>query len=296
MTRSRFPVRLTLKGLEDDSTRYGIIRKAHYEYTFRNLKRGEYQAFGKFADGSEGETDKVRLSRRGSITVYVVGSDLTGNRAPAGPPFKRLASAATGISVLTSPVSLSPAVQSRLPAFLRVSARLSVNTPPVAISPFVKERLRGCIVSNIDGRIRDEIGIPAFSDFVQDVLEDNLSDSELVYGLLRWYQDIGRLRATIDDCDPSLILELRAASRISEEREQIVVTGQVVNIRASGSLDAVVLTQVEIGQELRVDSSTFASLSINQKEAIQQGNGWLPIFLPSSDEQGYIYSQYTRPQ
>lgn len=195
--------------------------------------------------------------------------------------------------------------------------RILEPTPPRAVqpspgtqgrrlSPAVEAKLKQCLQENI----KSLLGIPSLTELVQNLTEDEESlntDFQLLVRSL--YKQVQQLRKTITDCDPSLIRELLATEDNTDEQERdlfqdlfqnqsqnscgatVIVTGELVNVRATPSLESEIIGQVLYGTWLAVDVEMFSYLSEEEKFAAIAGEGWYPVILPDG-RRGYIYSRY----
>jgi hypothetical protein len=155
-------------------------------------------------------------------------------------------------------------------------------------------------------------GIPTLSSLLASLSPEIEPAGEFERELILAYTRVQQLRAVLEDCDLELIQEILAAreevaasdpsvqnamggisERASTPPSQITVfvVGKLVNIRAGPSLNHTILEQVPYGTILIIDQATLASLPPSEKNFIEQGSGWLPIFLPDG-RRGYIYSLY----
>lgn len=170
------------------------------------------------------------------------------------------------------------------------------------LSPQVEKRLRDCLQKNIESLL----GVPSLTELVESLTEDEESlNTEFQVQVRTLYKRVQQLRKTITECDPSLIRELLEADRADEQEQNqnqiqpqceatAIVIGELVNVRASPSLNSEVIGQVLYGTCVQVDIETFAYFSEQQRLAATTGEGWYPIVLPDG-RRGYIYSRYVTP-
>ncbi len=171
------------------------------------------------------------------------------------------------------------------------------------LSPEVEKRLRDCLKAKIENLI----GVPELSDLVESLMnEDESSISETQRQIRLLYKQVQQLYKTISDCDLSLIQELLAADQADEQEQfqdrlqnrsycgtTVTVVGEMVNVRASPSLEGEVIGQVLYGTCLQIDIEIFAFFSAQDQAAATTGTGWYPIILPDG-RRGYIHSRYVR--
>ncbi|QYO66949.1 SH3 domain-containing protein [Leptolyngbya sp. 7M] len=196
------------------------------------------------------------------------------------------------------PERSSPPTQRQRPS---ESPENSNNRYRNRLSPEAEKRLRDCLKENI----KNLVGVPELSDLVESLTnEDEYSITETQRQVRLLYKQIQQLRKTITDCDPSLIQELLAADQADEQEQfenqiqnqfccepTVTVVGEIVNVRASPSLEGEVIGQVLYGTCLGVDTEIFTFFSAQERSAAMIGTGWYPIVLPDG-RRGYIHSQY----
>jgi hypothetical protein len=162
------------------------------------------------------------------------------------------------------------------------------------LTPEVESKLRQCLKKNL----KRLLNIPSLSSLIELLNnEEESSKTEFQEQAILLYKKVKELRATIEDCDPTLIQEIIAAEdNKNEQREPqftVMVMAKMVNVRAGQSLDYEVIGQIPYGTIVQVDSFTFAKLSQQQLLAIKRNEGWYPVIL-SDGRKGYIYSLYIR--
>lgn len=156
----------------------------------------------------------------------------------------------------------------------------------------VESSLRKCLKKNL----KRLLNIPSLSDLIESLNDDNEdSKSEFQEQTILLYKRVKELRATIEDCDPTLIQEIIAADnqQITQSQSQstVILEEKTVNVRAGQGLDYEVIAQIPYGATLQADVITLAKLSEQQLLAIKRREGWYPVILPNG-RKGYIYSLY----
>lgn len=162
------------------------------------------------------------------------------------------------------------------------------------LSPEVESRLRWCLKKNL----KNLLNIPSLSSLIELLNnEEENTKTEFQEQAILLYKRVKELRATIEDCDPTLIQEIIAAEDNQNGQRQpqstVIVMAKMVNVRAGQSLDYEVIGQIQYGTIVQVDTFTFTKLSQQQLLAIERNEGWYPVIL-SDGRKGYIYSLYIR--
>jgi len=162
------------------------------------------------------------------------------------------------------------------------------------LTPEVESRLRRCLKENL----KNLLNIPSLSSLIELLNnEEENSKTEFQQQAILLYKRVKELRATIEDCDPTLIQEIIAAednqNRQRQPQSTVMVMAKMVNVRAGQGLDYEVIAQIAYGTVVQVNVITFAKLSEQQQLAIKKGEGWYPIIIPDG-RKGYIYSLYIR--
>lgn len=162
------------------------------------------------------------------------------------------------------------------------------------LPPEVKSNLRQCLQKNL----KRLLNIPSLSDLIESLNDDKEnSKSEFQEQTILLYKRVKELRATIEDCDPTLIQELITADNQqtsqSQSQSTVMIEGDTVNVRAGQGLNYEVIARLANGTVVQVDVITFSKLSEQQLLAIKRGEGWYPIIM-SDGRKGYIYSLYIR--
>lgn len=166
------------------------------------------------------------------------------------------------------------------------------RNPDNRLSSEVEARLRQCLEENI----KNLLGIPSLSDLVESLNDEENPNNEIQVQVRALYARVQQLRKTIEDCDPTIIQELIVTEDRTDEQSQfhcettMVIVGDVVNVRASPSLNSEVIGQVLYGTCVQVDTFAKAYFS-GQQRLVVAGEGWYPIVLPDG-RRGYIDSRY----
>lgn len=251
------------------------------------------------------------------VTVYRVGGGSTLSSVepePQSPPWipitgvaAALAAALTGsipapsITGLFSQVSASQPARSTLASSTnRTTFR---NQSDDELPQDLKERFKNCLEEGFKT-------VAAVPGSTESESEGSVSEEEFSDQLIASYTAISDVRATIEDCDPTLLLEIAAVDSEDSDfssnavpiqnNDQLVATviGDDVNVRAESDLDGAVIGQVSKG-EVQVDLLTMNLLSPEDRRLLEIGKGWLPIVL-ADGRTGFVYSAYvdtnqTRP-
>ena len=162
------------------------------------------------------------------------------------------------------------------------------------LTPEVESRLRWCLKKNL----KNLLNIPSLSSLIELLNnEEENTKTEFQEQAILLYKRVKELRATIEDCDPTLIQEIIAAednqNSQREPQSTVMVMAKMVNVRAGQSLDYEVIGQIQYGTIVQVDTFTFTKLSQQQLLAIERNEGWYPVIIPDG-KKGYIYSLYIR--
>ena len=162
------------------------------------------------------------------------------------------------------------------------------------LTPEVESRLRWCLKKNLSNLLN----IPSLSSLIELLNnEEENTKTEFQEQAILLYKRVKELRATIEDCDPTLIQEIIAAednqNSQREPQSTVMVMAKMVNVRAGQSLDYEVIGQIQYGTIVQVDTFTFTKLSQQQLLAIERKEGWYPVIIPDG-RKGYIYSLYIR--
>lgn len=223
---------------------------------------------------------------------------------PQSPPWLRLAGVAgAAAAVLTGSIPapsltslFSQASQPAQSTFVSGSNRTTFrNQADDELPRDLKERFKACLEEGFKT-------VSGVSGLTESDSEESVSDEEFSDQLIASYSAISDVRATIEDCDPTLLLEIAAVdledsalspSTVSTSNfNQPVVTiiGEDVNVRAEPSLDGAVIGQVS-GGEVQIDLAALNRLSPEELGLIEVGEGWLPVVLADGGT-GFIYSAY----
>ncbi len=162
------------------------------------------------------------------------------------------------------------------------------------LPPELESNLRQCLKKNL----KRLLNIPSLSDLIESLNDDKEnSKSEFQEQTILLYKRVKELRATIEDCDPTLIQELITADNQqtsqSQSQSTVMIEGETVNVRAGQGLNYEVIARLPYGTVVQVDVISFSKLSEQQQLAIKKGEGWYPIIIPDG-RKGYIYSLYIR--
>jgi|GEM_PF-3652634 hypothetical protein len=83
-------------------------------------------------------------------------------------------------------------------------------------------------------------------------------------------------------------IEVVAQNSTFEEPGQLVVITDSAVIRARATEASSALSEVPFGTTLTINDDIFNQLSQIEKDAILEGQGWVPILLPGNDVGGFI--------
>ncbi|NJL49848.1 MAG: hypothetical protein HC929_23675 [Leptolyngbyaceae cyanobacterium SM2_5_2] len=89
-------------------------------------------------------------------------------------------------------------------------------------------------------------------------------------------------------------VEVAAQNSTLEEPGQLVVITNSAVIRASATEASSALSEVPFGTALDINDDVFNQLSQIEKDAILEGQGWVPVLLPGSSSGGFINGSEAR--
>lgn len=300
-------------GVEVDQVTIEVpdIPGAFGQHEFKGLKTGTYTCTAtlpkeyRFLSENPWKQEVLPGMDGLEVTVYRVGGGSTFSSTeptPPSPPWipitgvaAALATALTGsipapsITGLFSQVS-QPARSTVVSGSNRTTSR---NQADDELPQDLKERFKSCLEEGFKN-------VAAVPGAIESESEESIPDEELPDQLIASYTAIGDVRATIEDCDPTLLLEIAAvdsessafAPSTTSNFSQPIVTiiGEDVNVRAEPSLNGAVIGQVS-GGEIQVDLVTLNLLSPVDRRLIEAGEGWIPVVL-ADGRKGFIYSAY----
>ncbi|MGJ3250446.1 MAG: SH3 domain-containing protein [Elainellaceae cyanobacterium] len=243
----------------------------------------------------------VKLVEPNGIRIYVI------TKLPDKIPFLQAMLVITGIILLGHQFfvsdSLIPLSSDQFEQNLRYanqSRRLNTNIKDGDELPEdVKDRLKQCIDDNLQAALE----IPSIIDAVYTLAPEEAYSDEFLILVVELYEIDQSVRAFIEECDLTSIFEddendSNGSDTITSThlidaapfQSSVMIVGEAVNIRTDPNLDGEVIGQVS-NEVVRVDIQTLNHFSEQQRLAILEGNGWLPIIL-SNGQRGYIYSLF----
>lgn len=304
------PVKVSLKNAAGKEISNAIINVPD-SHEFHNIPYGKYIASCTALDNSRLTPPNLYYDCTKEMNTIKVTITLE-NIAPSrtSPTKEELTNPSIGLIILAALSAVLLANLSMVEDFFsstkgstKAEMRQSSSKQPVKekgksyineLPPEVESKLRQCFKKNL----KRLLNIPSLSDLIESLNDDKEnSKSEFQEQTILLYKRVKELRATIEDCDPTLIQEIIIADNQentqSQSQSTVMLEAKTVNVRAGQGLDYEVIAKISYGTVVQVDIITFAKLSEQQLLAINRGEGWYPIILPDG-RKGYIYSLYVR--